>query len=118
MNSSARATRCGRARVISFCAIGRVMCASAAGRTFTSRTLKAGWAGRYGHTSVVDAFGAIYVLGSGGDTYFRDVWASTDGGARPDSVNDVVGVLEGYSGGTQGQYRGTEEYSRGVPQGC
>jgi hypothetical protein len=103
MNSSAGATRCGRARVISFGAIGRVMCVSAAGRTFTSRTLKAGWAARYGHTSVVDAFGAIYVLGSGGSTYYRDVWASTNGGARPDSVNGVVGGTRGgYSRGTKG----------------
>jgi hypothetical protein len=37
---------------------------------------------------VVDAAGAIYViggsLGSGG--HFQDVWVSTDRGARPDSV--------------------------------
>ncbi len=40
-----------------------------------------------GHTSVVDAAGTIYVIGGIGDTapdYFQDVWASTDGGARPD----------------------------------
>ncbi len=35
------------------------------------------------HTSVVDAAGAIYVIGgrSGDDTYYNDVWVSTDGGA-------------------------------------
>jgi hypothetical protein len=61
-----------------------VWCASAAGRTFSNRTLKAEWAARFFHTSVVDASGAIYVIGgwSGGGTYYSDVWASTDGGAR------------------------------------
>ncbi len=61
-------------------------CASAAGRTFTNRTLKAEWAARFFHTSVVDASGAIYVIGGGsgafGATTYQDVWASTDGGAR------------------------------------
>jgi hypothetical protein len=56
------------------------------------RTASAPWAGRYGHTSVIDAAGAIYVIGGNyGDTYLNDVWASTDGGARPDSVKGVVG---------------------------
>ncbi len=72
--------------------------ASAAGISWTSRTLKADWAARDGHTSVVDAAGAIYVIGGG--TYFQDVWASTDGGARPDSVGGWSGwvhqrVLQG-----------------------
>ncbi len=49
---------------------------------------------------MVDAAGAIYVIGgfSFGSTtgYLHDVWASTDGGARPDSVGGWVGrVLEG-----------------------
>ncbi len=59
--------------------------AFAAGRTFSSRTLKAEWAARYHHTSVVDAVsGAIYVIGGYGfgGTDYNDVWASTDGGAR------------------------------------
>ena len=59
--------------------------AFAAGRTFSSRTLKAEWAARADHTSVVDAVsGAIYVIGGygGTTTYLNDVWASTDGGAR------------------------------------
>jgi hypothetical protein len=58
------------------------------GITWTIRTANAPWAGRYSHTTVVDATGAIYVIGgsSGGTTDFNDVWASTDGGARPDSV--------------------------------
>jgi hypothetical protein len=42
---------------------------------------------------VVDAAGAIYVIGGydGFATFLRDVWVSTDGGARPDSVNGLVG---------------------------
>ncbi len=41
------------------------------------------WAGRSGHTSVIDAAGAIFVIGGYGGypTYFNDVWKSTDGGA-------------------------------------
>ena len=32
---------------------------------------------------MIDAAGAIYVIGgTGGTTYYRDVWVSTDGGAR------------------------------------
>jgi hypothetical protein len=72
---------------------------------------------------VVDAAGAIYVIGGNsnyfgpGPTYFSDVWASTDGGSRPDSVQGggqgVAGwVLRGYSRGylgvLQGYYRGTK----------
>ncbi len=45
---------------------------------------------------MVDAAGAIYVIG--GTTPFQDVWASTDGGARPDSVQ---GWSVGYWVGTQ-----------------
>jgi hypothetical protein len=63
------------------------------------------------HTSVVDAAGAIYVIG----TYYHDVWASTDGGARAGlGEGGDRGVLEavlwGYYGGTNG---GTRGYSRG-----
>ncbi len=59
----------------------------AAGMTFTSRTTSAPWAGRHGHTSVVDAAGAIYVLGGfskiDASTYndVPDVWKSTNKGA-------------------------------------
>jgi hypothetical protein len=86
--------------------------ASAAGVTWTSRTLKAGWAARFVHTSVIDAAGAIYVIGGYGETTYEDVWASTDGGARPDYVEGVVGgvlrvVLKGYWVGSQG---GTQGY--------
>ena len=75
---------------------------SAAGATFTNRTLKAPWTARCDHTSVIDAAGAIYVLGGEGFTtggYYQDVWVSTDGGAR-------AGLRRRWSGvhwvGTQG----------------
>jgi hypothetical protein len=59
-----------------------------------SRTMTAPWAARYGHTTVVDAAGAIYVLGgSGSSGYYKDVWVSIDGGARPDSGVGWSGVL-------------------------
>ncbi len=83
INSSARAAR-RRPRVC-----GYVWCHGpgsrtlAAGVTWTSRTLKAEWAARDGHTSVVDAAGAIYVIGGSGsgiNVFFNDVYASTDGG--------------------------------------
>jgi hypothetical protein len=69
-----------------FSVIGRVSRASAAGVTWMSRTTSAQWAARYGHTSVVDAAGAIYVIGgwkrsAGTTTLYNDVWVSTDGGA-------------------------------------
>ena len=53
----------------------------AAGVTWTSRTTSAQWAARYGHTSVIDAAGAIYVIGGFSGTYLQDVWVSTNGGA-------------------------------------
>ncbi len=74
-----------------FDAIGRASRASAAGATWTSRTTNAPWAARRHHASVIDAAGAIYVIGGDGglgDTNFQDVWVSTDGGARPDSVKE------------------------------
>ncbi len=78
----------------------------AAGVAWTSRTLAAPWAARECHTSVIDAAGAIYVLGGNdgsdhGGTNFNDVWVSTDGGAQPDRVR-------GWSG----------EYTRWVPGGA
>ncbi len=62
---------------------------------------------------MVDAAGAIYVIGgsSSRGAYYQDVWASTDGGGRPDSVQGVVG---GYSRGWLKGYLG--EYPRG-PRG-
>ncbi len=56
--------------------------ALAAGVSWTSRTASALWAGRAGHTSVIDAAGAIYVIGGYTDgTLYQDMWVSTDGGA-------------------------------------
>ncbi len=60
--------------------------------------MTAPWAGRVAHTTVIDAAGTIYVIGGEGinGNFFNDVYASTDGGARPDSVGGWVGgVLEG-----------------------
>jgi hypothetical protein len=98
---SARGGAGGRARVVAFGAIGRAR-ALAAGITWTSRTLAAGWAARAQHTSVVDAAGAIYVIGGvGGGTDFQDVWASTDGCARAGLALGLVGgVLVGTQGGS------------------
>ncbi len=74
----------------------------AAGAMWRCRTKTAPWAAREGHTSLVGAAGAIYVIGgsSSTDTSFKDVWASTDGGARPNSVKGggrwgTQGVLQG-----------------------
>jgi hypothetical protein len=87
----------GRACAVAVWCHRPVSRAFAAGRTFTNRTLKAEWASRGYHTSVIDAVsGAIYVIGGvggGGTTY--DVWASTDGGVRPDSVGGGRGVHQG-----------------------
>ncbi len=58
---------------------------------------------------MVDAAGAIYVIGGYYESTFQDVWASTDGGARPASVKGGAGggVLEGDTlGGTRGYSRG------------
>jgi hypothetical protein len=93
---------------------------SAAGVTWTCRTANAPWAARFGHTSVVDAAGAIYVIGGLGSTFFQDVWASTDGGAWPDSVQGggrgvlKVGTQVGYSSGVR---RGSDGVPVGVPGG-
>ncbi len=71
----------GRTRVRFALVIGRPpICA--AGATWTSRTTSASWAGRFGHTSVIDAAGAIYVIGGwNGRVSYNDVWVSTDKGA-------------------------------------
>ncbi len=90
----------------------------AAGRTFSNRTLKAEWAARERHTSVVDAAGAIYVIGGDGNTNFNDVWASTDGGARAGLGRGVHWV--GTTGVLRGYYRvlkGTAEILQGVLTG-
>ncbi len=99
--------------MVAFGATGRVSRALAAGITWSCRTLKAGWAVRYGHKSVIDAAGAIYVIGGQGDTgNFQDVWASTDGGARAGlGHGGGRGVLEGGSQWVPQGYLG--RYPRG-----
>ncbi len=74
---------------------------------------------------MIDAAGAIYVIGGIGDNdVYQDVWVSTDGGARPDSrrgyyrgttgvLRENSGILPGYYGGTRGYYRGTREVPTG-----
>ncbi len=69
--------------------------------TWTSVTTSPSWAARYGHTTVVDAAGAIYVIGGKGilgqvtAKYFSDVWVSTDGGADRTRAG-TLGVMKGY----------------------
>ncbi len=89
--------------------------------------MTAPWAARYGHSTVIDAAGAIYVIGGRNrSTYFNDVLVSTDGGALPNSaggrgvhqggtmgvVGGVLGVLSVLAG-YLGVPRGTRS-SRGV----
>jgi hypothetical protein len=85
---------------------------SAAGATWTCRTANAGWAARGFHTSVIDAAGAIYVIGGeGGNTgYYQDVWASTDGGTLPNSAGGMVGGYSRGKRGNTGVLRGTKGY--------
>jgi hypothetical protein len=99
----------------------------AAGVTWTSRTTNAPWAVRYSHTTVVDAAGAIYVLGGYSSTYLNDVWASTDGGADRTRTGHSSGN-RGYSRGLYGARTCTEGVlgatltrfssgTRGIPKG-
>jgi hypothetical protein len=82
----------GRTRVRFALAIGRPpICA--AGVTWTNRTTSAPWAARGGHTTVIDAAGAIYVIGGLGDTgttRYKDVWVSTDGGVDRTRREEVL----------------------------
>jgi hypothetical protein len=84
------------------CVIGRSP-AVAAGATWTSRTTNAPWAARSWHTSVIDAAGAIYVIGGvsitdnhGITTNYQDVWASTNGGAHRSQFRILERALGGY----------------------
>ncbi len=61
------------------------------------------WAARTKHTAVIDAAGAIYVIGGySGSKYFSDVWLSTDGGAASTRAG-TQRVLKGRSRGVQGE---------------
>ncbi len=70
-----------------------------AGVTWTSRTASAPWAARAFHSTVIDAAGAIYVIGGGiiGGTHYHDAWVSSDGGAA--GLGGYSGVLKGYRRG-------------------
>ncbi len=79
-----------RVRFSVLCVIGRSpKTRVAAGVTFTIRTTfpqqwgTTMWDARFFHTSVIDAAGAIYVIGGGNGLgpQYPDVWVSTDGGA-------------------------------------
>ncbi len=92
--------------------------ASAAGVTWRLVTANAPWPARTAHTAVVDAAGAIYVIGgSDAATHYKDVWASTDGGARA-GLGDTCGLPKGarmrHSRGTQGYSRADSGYSGGT----
>ncbi len=82
-----------------------------AGVTWRLVIASAPWAARAHHTTVIDAAGAIYVIGGigvGGSTDYQDVWASTDGGSRPDSRGVIPGgYLVGTAGVLQANWRGT-----------
>jgi hypothetical protein len=117
------APRVAAARAVAFGATGLARARSAAGVTWTCRSAGAPWAARLGHTSVVDAVGAIYVIG-GGDrsTTYEDVWASTDGGARAGlgRGGGPGGTLGGYSSGVRrgtakGYCGGSDVVPAGVP---
>ena len=74
----------------------------ASGVSWTGRTTSAQWGVRFGHTTVIDAAGAVYVIGgygyyNGNYTHLSDVWASSDRGADPTRA-----VLGGYYWGTTG----------------
>jgi hypothetical protein len=126
MCSSARDLRAAWC-TFAFGAIGRSR-ALATGATWRLVSASAPWAARYGHTSVIDAVsGAIYVLGgTGGGTYYDDVWVSTDGGARAGLGRGTRGggvvTWRERAGGKQagGRVVGTDAVLRGTigaPQG-
>ncbi len=75
-----------------------VICVLAAGAMWKSRMTSAPWAAREGPSTVIDAAGAIYVIGgeSGGNNLLNDVLKSADGGA-----DRTRGVLRRLLGGTR-----------------
>ncbi len=67
----------------------------AAGVTWTCVVASAPWAARLGHTSVIDAAGAIYVIGGEDRSVLDDVWASATGGGGRNSCRGTRRVLQG-----------------------
>ncbi len=63
---------------------------------------------------MIDAAGAIYVIGGyGSSTHFRDVWASTDGGADGTHAGVLGGTKKGpgvLRGTIGGHYKGTRGF--------
>ena len=53
-------------------------------------THNAPWAARYGHTSVIDSAGNIYVIGGYGKTYYNDTWMSADKGETLHAARTAV----------------------------
>ena len=84
--------------------------------TWTSRTTSAPWDAREAHTSVVDAAGAIYVLGGYSGNYLNDVWVGTDRGARAGLSQGYCAVL-GFSSRTFEGAGGAIGCTHGIPAG-
>jgi hypothetical protein len=73
----------------------------AAGVTWSLVTSNVPWAARFGHTTVIDAAGTMYLIGGFDDaTNLNDVWQSPDKGASR-TRGGTPGVLQQYSRGTQ-----------------
>ncbi len=75
----------------------------AAGGTWTCLLANTPWPARYGHTTVIDAAGTIYLMGGaiarGGQVnLYNDVWVGTNNGANS---------TQGHSQSTHGSSRGT-----------
>jgi hypothetical protein len=64
-------------------------------------TSDAPWAARYGHTTVIDAAGTMYLIGGYNGTSLNDVWSSANKGANRTIANRTIaqGVLKGHSRG-------------------
>jgi hypothetical protein len=89
-----------------------------AGATWSLAAVITPWAARFGHTTVIDAAGTMYLIGGfhGFNTNLNDVWSSANKGAnRTRGVLPVVpkGALKGTQGVLKGYARGTQGYSRG-----
>jgi hypothetical protein len=95
---------------VCFCVGHRPSAHVAAGASWTPVIANAPWDARTGHTTVINATGAIYVIGGFGDTgNFRRVWVSTDGGA-----DRFRGVLDGYVRVHEGLLRGYSKVLKGT----
>ncbi len=54
----------------------------AAGATWSLAAAITPWAARFGHTTVIDAAGTMYLIGGYNGNYFNDVWSSANKGAN------------------------------------